>query len=127
MNKQQDLHAYLKQGSANSEDVIHCFEDFCQTIRRGKSIKHKTIVILDNAPTHTSGKFQAKIKYWEKRGLRIEFLPKYSPELNLIEMLWKFIKYKWLPFKAYSCKQSLFKELNFILFNVGSKYRINFS
>lgn len=37
----------------------------------------------------------------ETRGLFIYYLPPYSPELNLIEILWSFIKYAWLPFNAY--------------------------
>jgi len=127
MNKDQDFHGYIRPGSVNSDDVIYCFDDFCEKIRKGKSSKHKTIVMVDNAPTHTSRKFKLKIREWEKLGLRIKFLPTYSPELNLIEILWKFIKYKWIPFKAYSSKESLFNELNFILYNVGTKYRINFN
>jgi len=127
MNKNQDFHGYIKSGSASSDDVIHCFNDFCQTVRKGKSFKHKTIVMIDNAPTHTSRKFRAKITEWENLGLQIKFLPTYSPELNLIETLWKFIKYKWISFKAYTSKESLFNELNFILHNIGTKYRINFN
>jgi len=126
-NKQLDFHPYLKLGSANSEDVIYCIDQFCLDIRKNKTIEHKSILILDNAPTHTSLKFRNRIQYWNSLGLRIEFLPKYSPELNLIEILWRFIKYKWLPFEAYSSKQSLVNELSFILKNIGSKYRINFS
>ena len=124
MNKQLDFHPYIQQGSTNSDDVIYCIDEFCHEIRNGKSIKHKTILVLDNAPIHTSRKFKNRIRHWNKLGLRIEYLPKYSPELNLIEILWKFIKYKWLPFEAYSCKQSLFKELTFILDNVGNKYQV---
>jgi transposase len=127
MNKQLDFHTYIKLGSANSDDVIYCVDQFCEDIRKDKPIDHKAILILDNAPTHTSRKFKNRIRHWNSLGLRIEFLPKYSPELNLIEILWRFIKYKWLPFQAYSSKQSLVNELSFILKNIGSKYRINFS
>lgn len=127
MNNQLDFHPYIREGSANSDDVIFCIDEFCKDIRKGKSIKHKTILIVDNAPTHTSRKFKNRIASWKKLGLHIEFLPKYSPELNLIEILWRFMKYKWLPFKAYSCKQSLFNELVLLLNNIGPKYRINFS
>ena len=127
MNKQLDFHPFIQNGSTNTEDVIYCIDQFCQQNRKSKPIQHKTILILDNAPTHTSRQFKSRIRSWKRKGLRIEFLPKYAPELNRIEILWRFIKYKWLPFEAYSCKQSLFKELVFILNNVGSKYLINFS
>jgi len=57
---------------------------------------------------HTSKKFKAKLKSWKKRGLTVKYLPTYSPELNLIEIVWRFIKYLWLPLSAYSS----FKNLN---------------
>jgi DDE superfamily endonuclease len=34
-------------------------------------------------------------------------LPAYSPQLNLIEILWRFIKYQWLEFSAYKDWNSL--------------------
>ncbi len=126
MNKQLDFYAYTKQGSTRTDDVIYCIDHFCEQIRKGKSSDHKTILVLDNAPTHTSRKFRNRIPFWNKQGLRIEFLPKYSPELNLIEILWRFIKYQWLPFEAYNSKHSLVKELDNILINIGTKYLINF-
>ena len=36
-----------------------------------------------------------------------QYLPPYSPELNLIEILWRRIKYTWLPFSAYACLNAL--------------------
>jgi transposase len=54
-------------------------------------------------------------------------LPPYSPELNLIEILWRFIKYKWLPFSAYLTFETLVEEVEKVLKNVGSEWFINFS
>lgn len=53
----------------------------------------KTVVILDNSPIHRSRMFMAKMKEWEEQDVLIFFLPPHSPELNLIEILWKRIKY----------------------------------
>lgn len=55
--------------------------------------KKKTVVILDNSPIHRSRMFMAKMKEWEEQDVLIFFLPPHSPELNLIEILWKRIKY----------------------------------
>jgi len=87
----------------------------------------KTVVIIDNASTHTSKCFTEKIVVWEEKGLVIKRLPAYSPELNLIEILWRFIKYHWLPFRAYFSHKNLRKELEKILSTVGSKHQINFN
>ncbi|MDR0969323.1 MAG: transposase [Lentimicrobiaceae bacterium] len=56
----------------------------------------------------------------------IFFLPPYSPELNKIEILWRFIKYKWLTFDAFTNFQNLKEHLKEVLNNIGEKYVIKF-
>jgi transposase len=56
-----------------------------------------------------------------------KYLPPYSPELNLIEILWRRIKYTWLPFSAYECLNALSEALETILSHVGSEYQITFA
>ena len=90
-----------------------------------KNIKKK-IVILDNSPIHRSKKFMAKIQQWKEQDVYIFFLSPYSPELNLIEILWRRIKYQWLSFDAYLCFQNLKERLLNVLQNVGVKYDIIF-
>jgi transposase len=51
----------------------------------------------------------------------------YSPELNLIEILWRFIKYEWLEIDAYSSWQSLVSSVEKILKEFGDNYVINFA
>jgi transposase len=86
----------------------------------------KTVVILDNSPIHKSKKFMAKIEEWKEKDVLIYFLPPYSPELNLIEILWKRIKYQWLDFDAYKSFQNLKDQLNLIMNSFGNKYDIKF-
>ena len=107
-------------GGFNSSDIISCIDEFILAITK------KTILILDNAPTHRSKAFKNKIKDWQKQDLYIYFLPPYSPELNKIEILWRFIKYKWLPFDAFLNFQNLKELLNTVLQNIGTKCSINF-
>jgi transposase len=64
-------------------------------------------VVLDNASLHTSEAVAANRERWHANGLQLEFLAPYSPELNLIEILWRKIKYEWLPFSAYESFSSL--------------------
>lgn len=83
--------------------------------------------MLDNAPIHHSGIFKAKMKKWEEGGLFLYFIPKYSPELNLIEILWKHIKYYWISASAYKGFEFLKKELNNVLADIGKRFTISFN
>ena len=120
-NKQQDFHATTVQGYVDSEIVIACFDQFCDTINK------KTIVVVDNASMHTSSKFKGKLGEWEENGLIVKYLPTYSPELNLIEIVWRLIKYNWLPLSAYLSFKNLKSELQKVLDGIGSEYQINFA
>src|SRR5215475_1263197 len=62
--------------------VIACFEEFSKTLK-------KTVVVIDNASVHTSEEFEECLPRWKKKGLIIKYLSTYSPELNLIEILWR--------------------------------------
>lgn len=97
-------------------DTAICFLD--EFVGRIKII---TIVVLDNAPIHRSRKLKEKIKFWQKQDLYIYFLPPYSAELNLIEILWRFMKYQWLPFDAFTNSHNLKERVNQILQGVGVK------
>ena len=121
MNRKNDLHAYTFAQSITTDVVIACMHAFCKTI------KQKTIVVMDNSSIHTSEAFVECIPKWKKKGLIIKYLLPYSPELNLIEILWRQIKYLWLPFAAYACMKTLRKALENILKDFGSKYQITFA
>jgi len=121
MNRKNDLHPFIFEQSVHTSVVIACFEEF------SKTLKKKTVVVMDNASVHTSEEFEDRIPHWKKQGLIIKYLPTYSPELNLIEILWRRIKYDWLPFSAYQCLNAMIEALENILSNVGSKYQITFA
>ncbi len=70
--------------------------------------------------------FKSKALEWRAQRLYVIFLPPYSPELNLIEMLWKKIKYEWLPVTAYQSFQSLTDHVLSVLSNYGERYKISF-
>lgn len=110
----------MHETTFNTDNFIQFMNRFvAQTVKR-------TVVILDNCLIHKSKKIKAKIGEWKKNDVLIYFLPPYSPELNLIEMLWRRIKYQWLPFDAYLCFQNLKERLSLVLNNFGNKYDIIF-
>ena len=92
-----------------------------------KQIKKPTTLVIDNASTHTSNEFNENLEKWKERKLTIYPIPPYSPELNIIEIVWRKIKYEWLPFSAYESFLSLKKELFDVLSNIGKTYNIEFS
>lgn len=111
---------YVQQGAMSSAMLIVCMDDFASRLSR------KTIVVMDNASTHKSALFEAKLAGWRKQGLHIQYIPAYCPELNLIECLWKQIKYHWLNPQDFLTSVSLRAALENILTNIGTKYRISF-
>ena len=89
------VRCYFHKGRVSSQTVIDVIDHFVSHIRR------PTILVLDNASVHTSGKFEAQLDRWETRGLTIYRLPSYSPELNSTERFWKKLKYQWIPTDAW--------------------------
>lgn len=119
-NNERKMYLFEKE-TINAEKLVRIFDDFAQ------STDKKTVVVLDNAPIHKSKLFQSKIKQWEEEhDLFLFFIPPYSPELNLIEIFWKKIKYEWLSFQAYNSFQNLKNEIEIVFKNENQKYNINF-
>lgn len=110
-------------GTVTSATVIAVLDAFAAQTAQAKTLR---LVVLDNAPIHTSHAFQARISDWFRQGLALHWLPPYSPALNRIEILWRKIKYQWLPLTAYLSFHHLKSELQTILDHIGSKYQITF-
>jgi transposase len=121
LSKDHRFDSYIFNGGMNANTVSACIDNFCQKITK------KTLLILDNSSVHRNKLFRKKQKEWHKKGLTIFFLPPYSPQLNIIEILWRFIKYQWLPIDAYESFEALTNAVEEILANVGDKYTINFA
>ena len=120
LSRDNHLHAYSVMGTVNTDTVIACIDQFVKTIEM------KTVIVLDNASIHHSEKFKSKLCEWTLRGLRIFHLPAYSPHLNLIETLWRKIKYEWLKPADYDSWDALQNALDNILTSVGQKFKIDF-
>jgi transposase len=122
MNLQGELTTYQTTQSVNSQTVIDWLDDFVSTIKK------VTVVILDNAPWHTSQSVGNKITEWENKGMFIFRLPTYSPHLNLIETLWRKMKLEWIKPQAYENKQTLHDAINNILTNYNNdEFNIDFT
>jgi len=100
--------------------IIACIDSFFSRVTK------RTVIVVDKASIHTSDIMQDQFLEWKHRQIEIFYLPSYSPQLNLIEILWRFIKYEWLPLSAYKCWQSLVDFVEKVLREFGESYVINF-
>ena len=91
------------------------------------SLKKLTVVVLDNARVHRAKLIRERIQAWQARGLFVFYLPAYSPHLNIVETLWRKLKYEWLLPEHYATPQSLFYGVRQALAAVGTGLRVRFS
>lgn len=120
MNRHNHLETYVSYQSINSDVVIACIDAFFPTVDK------PTIIVTDQASIHTSDAIFEKIEEWREKNITIFELPTYSPHLNLIEILWRFIKYEWIPIDAYKDWKTFVASVEKILKEFGESYVINF-
>jgi transposase len=120
MNRSNQLETYVSTQTINSDVVIACIDTFFPNPDK------PTVIVTDQASIHTSNSILDKTEEWKERNITLFHLPTYSPHLNLIEILWRFIKYEWLNLDAYSSWGSLVNSIEIILQEFGENYVINF-
>ena len=88
INRECSFTPVVIEGSVTSAIVIASIDHFIKTLQR------PAVLIIDNAPVHTSHEFKENLEHRKEQGLTVVPIAPYSPELNLIEILWRKIKYK---------------------------------
>ena len=91
------------------------------------SLQRQTVVVLDNASAHVAKRVQERRAFWQDRGLFLFYLPPYSPHLNIVEVLWRKLKYQWLRPQDYLESQTLFYQVHQALAAVGTLLKIHFA
>jgi transposase len=120
MNRKNHLETYASSQSINYDVVIACIDTFFSTVNK------PTVIVVDQSSIHTSDAILDKLEEWRERNVMIFQLPSYSPQLNLIEILWRFIKYEWIEIDAYSSWTTFVTSVEEILKEFGKNYVINF-
>lgn len=66
-------------------------EDVCEFFKEIRLLnpENEIVLILDNFRSHRA---EYSVKYAKECGIKLVFLPPYSPDLNPIEFIWKSIK-----------------------------------
>lgn len=90
-------------GNTTGADVLA----FLDTLVRLARPDCPTAVVLDRASIHTCGLVAAKREHWKEKGLRVVYLPPYSPELNPMEGQWRKLKYHDLKTRHFDHKDDL--------------------
>jgi transposase len=113
---------WTNEKTIKSEFVVECLEEWL--LEKGEK---PTVLVLDNARIHRSKLINSKLEEWEEKGFYIFNLPTYSPHLNIIEILWRKMKYEWLKPEDYASFEKLTEAIKEILSQLGTDYRINFT
>jgi len=85
--------------------------------------KYKTLpitMVLDNARYQ---RCSIVMEFAKKHGIELLFLPSYSPNLNLIERLWKFVKKKCLYCKYYDTFTCFKCAITSCLYNTDKQHK----
>ncbi|WP_084728498.1 IS630 family transposase [Xenorhabdus khoisanae] len=111
----------IMSDSVTRTDVI----DFLEQV--AKQGDHRlTFVVLDNARIHHRIDEKIKSRWLREHNLFLLYLPAYSPELNLIEIVWRQAKYHWRRFITWT-QDTMDHELNTLFESYGRQFAVNFS
>ena len=121
VNRECSFTSVVFQGSITRAVVVDSIDHFIPTLQG------QTALVMDNASVHKSFEFQENIERWQQQGLTLVNIAPYSPELNSIEIVWRKIKYEWMPFSAYEAFRNLKESLFDIWANIGKSYTVNFA
>ena len=79
--RKNELFSYVFEESITSNVIVACIDDFC------KNIEKETVLVMDRASIHDCSLVREQEEKWKQKGLSIFWLPTYSPQLNIIEIL----------------------------------------
>jgi transposase len=116
-------------GALNAHDVTDVVIDEAETINQ-ESMKRLIIKLVEKHPLEPIYLFHDNARYYFAKDLRLwlaqtypaviqVFLPPYSPNLNLIERLWKFTKKKIINYEFYPTFKEFREKILEFFDNIG--------
>lgn len=121
MSLDNRLGVYHSEQSLTGGFIVESIDDFAS-----KGHAKPMVIVLDNGPIHRCHAVCERQAEWEKKEVYLHFLPAYSPHLNPIEILWRFLKYRWLNKASYGSWARLKKAIFAIVAQFGIRYKISF-
>ena len=116
------LHFEVCDHTVRREDVIRFLDHLAQSSPADKW----TFLVMDNASMHHHIDPAITDRWLTQHRFLPLYLPPYSPELNLIEILWKQAKYHWRTFTSWT-KGALVQEVRTLLAGFGSKFHVRYA
>ena len=121
------IHLYgalnIMEGCVQAMAVPRCnaqtFETFLKALLSEYRGRH-LLVVLDNARFHHARCLHPFLEKMKDR-LTLWFLPPYSPELNLIERIWKWLKQTVVANCYYASPYELFQQIELFLQEISKK------
>ncbi len=102
------------------------FVDFMERLLPQIAKPVPTFIVLDNARIHHGLEDSLTLRWMTEFNVFLCYLPPYSPELNLIEIVWKQAKYHWREFATWS-KDTFRTKVSELLDGFGTKFQIGFA
>lgn len=118
----QQLYHHEVSGTVNRETFVAFMDDLIPRVAK----ETPTFIVLDNARIHHGLDDDITWRWMTQHKVILCYLPPYSPELNMIEILWKQAKYHWREFVTWT-KESLPEKVRELLDGYGSKFQISFT
>jgi transposase len=88
---------------------------------RARKTRRPIVLALDNGPIHTSKKTSAFLNHPDvRKHLRVLWLPKYAPNLNDQERVWKVAKAQGVSNVLFSGRDSLMEHVRLVLNSINA-------
>lgn len=100
LGRQPGLRFLVRPRTLTAHEVV-------RLLRRLPSGRCPCVVVLDNAGIHVARLVQKAAHALSRRGLRLFYLPAYSPQLNDVEAVLQVVKHYELPKRSYTTLDEL--------------------
>ena len=116
----------LYHAQATSTANRETFVDFMERLIPQIAQPVPTFILLDNAPIHHGLDDSLPLRWMKEFNTFLCYLPPYSPELNMIEILWKQAQYHWRAFATWS-KETFRSTISELLDGFRTQFQISFA